>query len=310
MDEYDIVVVGGGLAGLTAGLFAARYGRRALVLEPAAPGGHLISVPKIEDFPGFPEGVAGYDLGPMVQEQAANDGAEFSMDTVTALEQDGDGWIVVGEGDRYKASAVIVATGTKLRELGVPGESRLYGRGVSHCASCDGPIYRGQTVGVVAEDEWAIQEALTLTEFASEVVVFHQADSSSGQRVHQDRLSSEPKISSRSGAAVQEIVGEDGVTGVRVRSLSDNAETTVDLAALFVYAGQEPNTGVLGGLVSLDAAGRVPTDAWMRTERPGLFAVGSIRTDAPGLALTASADGATAAIAAHRYLNSRTWTTT
>ena len=172
-------------------------------------------MPKIEDFPGFPEGVPGFDLGPMVQEQAANDGAAFSMETVTGIEPDGEGWIVITEGDRYRAAVVIVATGTRLRELGVPGESRLYGKGVSHCASCDGPLYRGQTVGVVAEDEWASQEALTLAEYASEVVVFHQADTSPGQRVFQDRLRDEARITSHPGTSVQEIVGDDGVTGVR-----------------------------------------------------------------------------------------------
>jgi thioredoxin reductase (NADPH) len=305
MDEYDIVVAGGGLAGLTAGLFAARHGRRVLVLEPAAPGGHLINLPKVEDFPGFPEGVAGYDLGPMVQEQAANDGAAFAMETVTVLEPDGDGWIVVTEGERYWASAVIVATGTRLRELGVPGESRLYGKGVSHCASCDGPLYRGQTVGVVADDEWAAQEALTLTGWASEVIVFLSGEAPTGQRVFVDRLGENYRISLRPRTAVQEIVGEVGVTGVRVRDLTTDQESTIALAAVFVYAGQEPNTETLRDLVSLDVAGRVQTDAWMRTERAGLFAVGSIRADAPGLALTSAADGATAAIAAHRYLAGR-----
>jgi len=309
MDEYEIVVVGGGMAGLTAGLFAARHGRKTLVLEPAAPGGHLINVPKIEDFPGFPEGVPGFDLGPMVQEQAANDGAAFSMETATGLEQDGDGWVVVTESDRYRAGTVIVATGTKLRELGVPGETRLYGKGVSHCASCDGPLYRGQTVGVVAEDEWAIQEALTLTEYVSEVVVFHQAEEGTGQNVHRDRLREDSRITARAGTAVEEIVGEDGVTGVRVRDLASDAESVVDLAAVFVYAGLEPNTDVLRDLVTLDDSGRVLTDAWMRTTQPGIFAVGNIRVDAPGLALTASADGATAAIAAHRYLEQRSWPT-
>jgi thioredoxin reductase (NADPH) len=307
MDDYDILVAGGGLAGLTAGLFAARHGRRTLVLEPSAPGGHLINVPRIEDFPGFPEGVPGFDLGPMVQEQAANEGAAFAMETVTAVEPDGDGWIVATEGDRYRAGAVILAMGTRLRELGVPGETRLYGKGVSHCASCDGPLYRGQTVGVVAEDEWAIQEALTLAEYASQVVVFHQSETPTGQQVFLDRLRDEPKLTSHPGTTLLEIVGEDGVTGVRVRDAANKQEITVDLNAVFVYAGLQPNTDLLRDLLPLDASGHVPMDAWMRTARPGLFAVGSIRSDAPGLALTASADGAVAAIAAHRYLADHIW---
>src|SRR5436305_7103055 len=149
MEAFDVVVIGGGLAGLTAGLFAARNGRSALVLEPAMPGGHLMNVPKIEDFPGFPEGVAGFDLGPMLQEQAATYGADFRMEDATGIEKDGDSWIVVTAGDRYQAAAVIVAAGSTLKALGIPGEERLYGKGVSHCASCDGPLYRGKTVGVI-----------------------------------------------------------------------------------------------------------------------------------------------------------------
>src|SRR5215208_1052499 len=176
MQGYDVVVVGGGLAGLTAGLFAARYGRSTLVLEPQMPGGHLANVEKVEDFPGFPEGVAGYELGPSVQEQAANEGAEFRLAGLQRLEPVDADWLVTTEEGEYRARTVIVAAGSRPRELGVPGESRLYGRGVSHCASCDGPLFRDQKVGVVAEDAWALQEALTLASHASEVVIFHSTE--------------------------------------------------------------------------------------------------------------------------------------
>jgi thioredoxin reductase (NADPH) len=302
MEAFDVVVIGGGLAGLTAGLFAARHGRSTVVLEPAMPGGPLMNVPKIEDFPGFPEGVAGYDLGPMLQEQAATYGADFRMEEATGLEADGDGWIVVTAGDRYQAKAVIVAAGSRLSALGIPGEEHLYGKGVSHCASCDGPLYRGKTVGVIAEDAWAAQEALTLTEWAGQVVVFHRSEALAGQQVFLDRVAGESKISDRPGTAVVEILGADGVTGVRARELASDAESTVELEAVFTYGGVEPNTGFLAGLVELDESGHVVADGWMRTGRPGLFVAGSIRSEAPGLALTASADGAVAALAAHRYL--------
>jgi len=305
MDAFDIVVIGGGLAGLTAGMIAARNGRSTLVLEPAMPGGHLMNVPKIEDFPGFPEGVAGFDLGPMLQEQAAMCGADFRMEDATALEADGDGWIVVTSGDRYQARAVIVAAGTTLKALGIPGEERLYGKGVSHCASCDGPLYRGKTVGVIAEDEWAAQEALTLTEYVGEVVVFHHSDAVSGQEVFRQRFADEAKIVDRPGTAVEEILGEDGVTAVRVRDAGSGAESTVELEAVFTYGGVQPNTAFLSGLVDLDEAGHVIADRWMQTGKRGLFVAGTIRSDAPGLALTSAADGAVAALAAHRYLEPR-----
>jgi thioredoxin reductase (NADPH) len=307
MADYDVVVIGAGMAGLTAGLYAARYGRSVLVLEPTVPGGHLVNVEKIEDFPGFAEGVSGFELGPAVQEQAANEGAEFGMEPGTGLEPAGDGWAVVTDGDRHGARAVIVASGTRLRELGVPGEERLSGKGVSHCASCDGPLFRGGTVGVVAGDGWAYQEALTLAGFASRVLLFEDAEVLPAGHVHRRRVAETSQIVVRADAAVEEILGEGTVAGVRVRDTASGEVTDVELAGLFVYAGLAPNSALLGDLVSLDASGHVPTDHWMRTARPGLFAAGSIRAESAGLAITAASDGAVAALAAHRYIEDRSW---
>ncbi|MGH2369034.1 MAG: FAD-dependent oxidoreductase, partial [Chloroflexota bacterium] len=145
---YDVVVIGGGLAGLTAGLFAARYGHSTLVIESTLPGGHLVNVAQIEDFPGFPAGVAGYDLGPMVQEQAEQQGARFTLAEVEGLEPAGEHWHVLTDQGRYRAAAVIVAAGARPKALGVPGEAAFFGRGVSHCATCDGPLFAGRAVGV------------------------------------------------------------------------------------------------------------------------------------------------------------------
>src|SRR5919199_5512294 len=199
LGDYDIVVIGGGVAGLTAGLFAARYGHSTLVLEATVPGGHLINVEKIEDFPGFPEGIAGFDLCPLVQEQAQSQGAQFELAEVEALEPDGaDGpdaveaagagaWrVVTGQGS-YRARAVIVAAGSRPKPLGVPGEDRLYGRGVSHCATCDGPLFRGRVVGVAGGGSAALQEALTLANHAAHVIVFNQEASFSGQETYRRR---------------------------------------------------------------------------------------------------------------------------
>jgi hypothetical protein len=165
MADYDVVIIGSGLAGLTAGLFAARHGLAALVLEANIPGGHLNSIEKIEDFPGFPEGIAGYDLCPTVQRQAADQGAEFQRAEVQSLESEDRFWSVIISEDRHRAKAVIVATGSTLKNLGIPGEEKLTGRGVSHCASCDGPLYNGRTVGVVGGGDSALQEALTVAAF-------------------------------------------------------------------------------------------------------------------------------------------------
>src|SRR5688572_12786143 len=188
MAEYDVIIVGSGLAGLTAGLFSSRHGLSTLILESNIPGGHLISIEKIEDFPGFPDGIAGYDLCPTVQRQAADQGAEFQRAEVSCLEAQDRFWSVVTGEERHRAKAVIVATGSKLKNLGLPGEEKLMGRGVSHCASCDGPLYDGQVVGVVGGGDSALQEALTLANFAEQVLLFHNSEKFSAQNSYRQRV--------------------------------------------------------------------------------------------------------------------------
>jgi thioredoxin reductase (NADPH) len=302
MSDYDVIVVGSGLAGLTAGLFAARYGLSTLVLESNIPGGHLISIEKIEDFPGFPDGIAGYDLCPTVQRQAADQGAEFQRAEVQNLRPEGPFWSVITDEERHRGKAVIVATGSALKELGVPGEAKLIGRGVSHCASCDGPLYNEKTVGVVGGGDSALQEALTLANYAASVLIFTQEESFDAQFSYVQRALSQPKIEARHRTAIEVVLGDDVVSGVRVRDLESNESLQIDLAGLFVYVGMKPNTAFLKDLVHLSDSGHVPTDGWMRTEREGLYAAGDIRQDSAAQAITCTGDGATAAIAAYRYI--------
>lgn len=323
---HEIVVIGGGLAGLTAGLFAARYGHAVLVLEASVPGGHVVNVETIEDFPGFPEGVAGFDLGPRVQEQAERYGAQFALAEVDALEPEdpdasgasnvtdaGTGesgppsrrWRVITGQGVYRAPAVIVASGSRLRPLGVSGEERLYGRGVSHCATCDGPFFRGRTVALAGGGDIALQEALTLAGYAERVIVLHPGDTATGQQTYLGRVAEQPKIEVRHHTVVTEVLGDLAVEGVRVRDTAAGAECTVECAALFVYAGFEPHTTFLRDQLRLAEDGRIPVDAQLRTALAGVFAAGDVRQGALGHALTAAADGATAAIGAHRYLLDR-----
>ena len=300
MQQFDVVVVGGGVAGLTAGLIGARLGRSTLVLEAVMPGGHLGSIVKIEDFPGFPEGVAGYDLGPMIQEQAASAGAEFQMIELQSLAAKDGGWrIATGDGE-IQAKAVIVATGSSNRLLGVPGEERLVGKGVSHCASCDGPMLKGKKVIVVGAGDSGLQEALTLAEYAGEVLVLHQSAESTAQEAYQKRVREQSKIKVRGNTVIEEILGDSVVTGVRVCENGSTREIAAD--AVFVYAGLQPNAGFLQGIADRDAAGRVRTDIWMRSSAKGIFAAGDVRADSASQAVTAAGDGATAAMAADRYL--------
>jgi thioredoxin reductase (NADPH) len=305
MSDYDVIVAGSGLAGLTAGLFAARYGLSTLVLESNIPGGHLISVEKIEDFPGFPAGIAGYDLCPTVQRQAADQGAEFQRAEVQDLNPEGPFWSVITDEERHRAKAVIVASGSSLKQLGIAGEAKLMGHGVSHCASCDGPLYNDKIVGVVGGGDSALEEALTLANYAASVLVFTREEGFDAQFSYVQRALNQPKIEPRHGTAIEEILGDDVVSGVRVRDLETNESVQIDLAGLFIYVGLKPNTTFLQDIVQLSDTGHVSTDAWMRTEREGLYAAGDIRQDSAAQAITCAGDGATAAIAAYRYITAR-----
>ena len=305
--EYDVAIIGAGVAGLSAALFTARLGHSTVVIERFSPGGHLVNVESIEDFPGFPNGVAGYELGPFMQEQAANQGAQFQMAEVQSLEKNNSYWQVNTAEGPCRAKAVIVASGAEPKDLGVPGESRLRGQGVSNCASCDGPLYSERAVGVVGGTNYMLQEALTLAKYAGKVIVFHGEAAGAAQQMLWRRVLEDPKIEVRYSASVDEILGDDAVSGVVVRDAVTGDKSQLELAGIFIYAGSKPNTEFLDGLLRLGQDGRIPTDAYMRTELPGLFAAGDLRADSAGLAITSSGDGAAAGLAAHRYLEDGQW---
>jgi thioredoxin reductase (NADPH) len=302
-----VVIAGGGIAGLTAAVTAARLGRKTLVLTGDVPGGQLMSIDKIEGYPGFPEGVPGYDLCPMLQDQAAAAGAEFMMTGLERIEAQDSQWRVTsGEGD-ILASAVIVATGSSLKKLDVPGEERLTGSGVSQCASCDAPLLRDRIVAVVGGGDSAMQEALTLAEFASRVVILHRGNVLTGQACYRERVTAHRKIDIRFDTAVTEILGDAKVTGLRTRQSRDGAVADLEVAAIFAYIGLQPNTAVLQDRLSLDPAGRIPTDGRMRSELVGVCAAGTVRGQSPCRAVSAAGDGASAAVTVDRYLTDGLW---
>ena len=304
--EFDILIIGGGMAGLTAGIYASRYGLNTAIVEQMMAGAQIINLEKIENFPGFPQGIAGYELGPATQEQAMNAGVEVLMDTATNISVDGEYLRVTGDmGGSYRGKAVIMAAGSSLRSLGIPGEEEFEGRGVSHCATCDGPLYMGQTVAVVGGGDSAADEALTLTEYTERVILFVRGDSLDAQQVLQDRIAANPKLEVRYGAEVVEIVGEDTVTGVRVRTA--DGDTVESLSGLFIYIGLDPNSASVADLVPLDNAGHIPVGLSMETPQPGLFAAGDIRQQSAAQLVASAGDGATAAIAAFRYINGKEW---
>jgi thioredoxin reductase (NADPH) len=306
-NEYDVVIVGGGLGGMTAAMYTARYGLKTGLIERMMGGAQIINIEKIENFPGFPQGISGAELGPAVQEQAMDAGAEFIMAEAASVSRDGNYKVVATDAGQYRAKAVIVAAGSRLRQLGIPGEEELYGRGVSHCATCDGPLYLGQVVGVVGGGDSAADEAMTLTQYADRVLLFHRRDRLQAQKVLQDRLRNYRKVEMVWNCTVEEILGDDTVSGVRVRNVVTNLQNVVDLSGLFVYVGLEPNSELVRGLVKLDNAGHIPVNISMETSVPGLYAVGDIRQQSASQLVASAGDGATAAISAYRYIRSKSW---
>ncbi|HEX9644166.1 MAG TPA: FAD-dependent oxidoreductase [Acidimicrobiia bacterium] len=307
MAERDIVVIGGGMAGSTAAVFAARLGRDTLVLNSGLPGGQLLNVGRIEDFPGFTDGIAGFDLCPSVQDQALAAGAAFEMVEAQSLEQRDGAWVVVTSGGEVMTNAVIVATGSRPRLLGIAGEAELVGRGISHCASCDGPLYRGQVVGVVGGGDSALQEALELAEHVDRVIVFHRGAALAGQHTYQARVAEAPKIEVRYHTVVEEVRGAGTLSSVVTRDVEHASTDEVELGGLFLYVGSEPNSMLMPPGMALDHHARVITDTRMRTGLAGLFAAGDIRADSAAQAVSAAGDGATAAVTAHRFLAGEAW---
>jgi thioredoxin reductase (NADPH) len=294
---YDIVVAGAGIAGLSAALAAARLGRKTLVLAGDVLGGNLLSIEKVEGYPGFAEGVPGYELVPMAQAMAAEAGAEFEMSPLVRLEGEAARFRSFTPEGEYESKALIVATGASPKKLGVPGEERLVGKGVSHCASCDGPMLRGTVVAVVGGGDSAMQEALTLASHVERVLVLCRGGALHGQAIYRGRVAAEPKIEVRCNAEVAAIEGETAVTGVRLVS-----GARMDVAAVFTYIGLQPNTTFLQGRLQLDTVGSIPTDGTTATAARGIFAAGLARAGSPGRAIASAGEGAQAALAAHAFL--------
>ena len=305
--DRDVVIVGGGIGGMTAGVYASRAGLRTVLYERLMPGGQIINAEKIENLPGLPDGISGPDLSAALQEQASKYGLDVEYAEVNGLESNDSDWTVHAGDESVTANAVIVSGGSTLRKLGVPGEEGLHGAGVSYCATCDGPFFMDEVVGVVGGGDSALDETLALTEFASKVIVFHRRAEFRAQKLLQDRVLSHPKVEARWNTVVDEVLGDDLVEGVGTTEVVTGETSRVDLSGIFIYVGLEPNTQILDGVLDTDAAGHIPTDIWMRTSLRGLLAAGDIRQHSSAQLASAAGDGATAAIAAQRYIESGYW---
>jgi len=301
-ERYDLIIIGGGPAGLTAGLYAARARLKALLIERGIPGGQAAVTSHIENYPGFPEGIDGPELGQRMKEQAVHFGLEFLTAEVGSVTLEDNLKVVHTDQGTLKARALIIATGTQNATLGVPGERELKGRGVSYCATCDGAFFRDKTVAVVGGGDSAIDEALFLTRFVKEAIIIHRRDALRATKILQDRAFANPKIRFQWNSVVEEILGQSTVQGVIVRNVKTGQKATLPVDGIFIYIGLKPNTAFLGDLLRLDERGYIITNEEMETNIPGIFAAGDVRAKSLRQVITACADGAIAAVNADRYL--------
>ncbi len=300
---YDLVIIGGGPAGLTAYLYAARARLRTLLLEKLSPGGQVLTIDFIENYPGFPDGIRGWELIERLVAQVEKLGLEKLNAEVRSLVLE-DNWkiITLADGQSLKTKAVIVATGASPRRLGIPGEQELVGKGVSYCATCDGPFFTDQIVAVVGGGNTAVQEAIFLTKFAKKVYLIHRRDQLRAQKILQERALANEKIEFIWNTVVKEVIGKDYVEAVRLLNRVTGEEKLLPVDGLFIFVGLTPQTSFLEGLLKLDEKGFIVTDAEMRTNVPGIFAAGDVRSKACRQIITAAGDGAVAACMVEHYI--------
>ena len=303
MADYDVIIIGGGTAGFSAGMYSSRLGMKTLLVERLIPGGQIINVERIEDYPGLPDGISGADFSSKVQEQAIASGTEFAMSEVMGLRKSGHEWIVdTYEGEKISKS-IIVAGGSTLKKLNVPGENELVGAGVSYCATCDGAFFIDQRVCVVGGGDSALQEAITLTGFASKVDVFCRSSCLHAQQTLQDQITGHDKIQVHLNVEVQEIHGEGVVDGISLLKTLSGESTRVNLDGVFIFVGLTPSTDYLRNLLETDESGHIKTDINLQTSEKGIFAAGDIRANSASQLISSAGDGATAAINAKKYIS-------
>ena len=298
--DYDTIILGGGPAGLTAGIYLSRGGKKTLLLE-GFEGGEASRIERIENYPGFPEGISGLDLVARIREQARLFGTEIRSEEVTALEAAGKERKIRVENEILVSRSVIIAIGTHPRRLGIPGEKELWGRGVSSCATCDGPLFRGRPVAVVGGGNSAVHEALHLAGLSSRVYLIHRRDRLRAEHVAAQRAGSHPRIEIVWDSVPERFLGEESLTGVEIRNKKTGEARVLEAAAVFVSIGGKPRTDFLRGVLDLDPEGFILTKENLETSIPGVFAAGDVRAKEFRQIVTAVAEGARAAWEAEKY---------
>jgi len=300
--EYDVIIIGGGPAGLSAGIYTSRARLNSLLIEMGVVGGRITDAEVVENYPGFAEGVSGAELGQLMQRQAAKYGLNIITAEVTGLKLKKERKMVKTTRGDFTAKAVIIASGSERGKLGIPGEKELTGKGVSYCATCDAPFFKEKPIAVVGGGNAAISEALHLAKLASHVIVIHRRDQLRATRILEEKARAEPRIKFLWDTVVEKIEGKDAVKRLNLRQVKTGKQSNLDVTGIFVAVGLKPSTDFLKGVVPLDKAGYIITNDRMETKIPGIFAAGDIRQHSPRQAITAAGDGATAAVFAEKFI--------
>ncbi|MET1089142.1 MAG: thioredoxin-disulfide reductase [Arthrobacter sp.] len=304
-DVRDVIIVGSGPAGYTAAVYTARANLKPLLLAGSVTaGGELMNTTDVENYPGFPDGIMGPDLMENFEKQAARFGTEIQFEDVTELDLDGDvKTVTTGSGETFRARSIILSTGSAYRELGLPNEKRLSGHGVSWCATCDGFFFKDQDIAVIGGGDSAMEEALFLTKFARTVTVVHRRDTLRASKIMADRALAHEKISFIWNSGVEDVLGQDKVTGLRVRNLVDGTETELSVTGVFVAIGNDPRTDLVKGKLDLTPEGTIAVQGrTSKTSVPGVFAAGDVIDPTYRQAITASGSGCVAALDVEHFL--------
>ena len=305
--EYDIIIVGGGPGGLTAGLYGARANRRTVLLEKYLPGGQIANTEEIEDYPGF-DRISGAELAGKMAEHAKSFGLEVVSDEVTEIYADGDYRLAAtASGDIYKGRAVILSTGGSPNKLNVPGEKELSGKGVSYCAICDGAFFKDEIIAVVGGGDAAVEEGIFLTKFGKKVIIIHRRDELRAQKIIQERAFKNPKIEFIWDSVVESINGSDRVDSLTLKNVKTGEQSKLDVGAVFIFVGFVPNSNITREPLKKDSGGYIITNEKMETSIRGIYACGDVRSQLVRQITNAVGDGTTAAVAAEKYIEEKGW---
>jgi thioredoxin reductase (NADPH) len=302
-NEYDVVIVGGGGAGLTAGIYSSRAQLRTMLFEKNVAGGQISITDLVENFPGFPDGVTGPEISGLMEQQALKSGVEIEYDEVTKIAKEGARFVITATNKTVHAKAVILALGAQSRMLGIPTEQAFIGKGVSYCAVCDAPFFRNKVVAVIGGGDSAIQEALYLTKFAQKVYVVHRRNELRASNILQKRAFDNEKIEFVWDSTVTEIKGSPMVSEIVVKNVKTEELRTICLNGVFVFIGHDPLSQIVRGVVDCDTDGYVKTDEFFRTSVKGMYACGEIRSGATWQLVAACGEGCRAALHVEHYIS-------